>query len=150
MEEFDIGANDEPNGHGTISCHWSKVEEALKGLEEKEEAKKLKAFLSLSNMTVGDAIANMLMLEAIMADLDMSIQDLNSLYEENPSRNFKAVVKDRTKFKVIWDESELTQPKELQEFINAEIAKVEEGKAFVRPSGTEDILRIYAEARTEE
>ncbi len=23
-----------------------------------------------------------------------------------------------------------------------------EGKAFVRPSGTEDILRLYAEART--
>ena len=28
--------------------------------------------------------------------------------------------------------------------------KVEEGKAFVRPSGTEDILRIYSEARTEQ
>lgn len=25
---------------------------------------------------------------------------------------------------------------------------MEEGKAFVRPSGTEDILRIYAEAKT--
>lgn len=27
---------------------------------------------------------------------------------------------------------------------------MEEGKAFVRPSGTEDILRIYSEAKTEE
>jgi phosphomannomutase len=25
---------------------------------------------------------------------------------------------------------------------------IEEGKAFVRPSGTEDILRLYSEAKT--
>ena len=27
---------------------------------------------------------------------------------------------------------------------------MEEGKAFVRPSGTEDILRLYAEAKTKD
>ena len=30
------------------------------------------------------------------------------------------------------------------------VASSNEGKAFVRPSGTEDILRIYAEAKTVE
>jgi len=25
VEEYDIGANDEPNGHGTIACKWDKV-----------------------------------------------------------------------------------------------------------------------------
>ena len=73
VEEYDIGGNDEPNGHGTIAGHWPKIDEALKGLEDRVEAKKLKAFLNLSNMTVGDAIANMLMIEAILSDLDMSI-----------------------------------------------------------------------------
>lgn len=63
---------------------------------------------------------------------------------------YKAVVSDRTKFKVIWDESRLTTPLELQDIIDKEVANVEEGKAFVRPSGTEDILRIYAEAKTVE
>lgn len=60
------------------------------------------------------------------------------------------MVKDRTKFKVIWDESRLTQPLELQDTIDRLVATVDEGKSFVRPSGTEDILRIYAEARTVE
>jgi hypothetical protein len=57
---------------------------------------------------MGDAIANLLLLESILRDLDMSIADFNAIYEENPSRMYKAVVKDRTKFKVIWDESRLT------------------------------------------
>ena len=101
-------------------------------------------------MTVGDAQANLLLIESILRDLDLSIADFNALYEENPSRMYKAVVKDRTKFKTIWDESRLTTPKELQDKIDELVAATEEGKAFVRPSGTEDILRLYAEARTVE
>ena len=61
-------------------------------------------------MTVGDAIANLLLIESILQDLDLNILDFSKLYEENPSRMYKAVVKDRTKFKVIWDESRLTEP----------------------------------------
>lgn len=108
MERYDIGANDEPNGHGTVIAKWDKVEAALKPHGDALEAKKLRAILSISNMCVGDAIANLLVLEAIMKDLDMSIEDFSKIYEENPSRTYKAVVKDRTKFKVIWDESRLT------------------------------------------
>lgn len=61
---------------------------------------------------------------------------------------YKAVVKDRTKFKVIWDESRLTEPIELQDKIDELVSSTNEGKAFVRPSGTEDILRLYSEAAT--
>ena len=59
---------------------------------------------------------------------------------------FKAVVSDRTKFKVIKDESRLTNPAGLQQFIDDSCKKYDGGRAFVRPSGTEDILRLYAEA----
>jgi len=100
-------------------------------------------------MTVGDAIANLFLIESILRDLDMSIQDFSKIYEENPSRMYKAVVKDRTKFKVIWDESRLTEPIELQQKIDELVSSTNEGKAFVRPSGTEDILRLYAEASTQ-
>lgn len=147
---YDIGANDEPNGHGTIVCKWDRVNAALEPHRDTLEAKKIKAILQLSNMTVGDAIANLLLIESILRDLDLSITDFAAIYEENPSRMFKAVVKDRTKFKVIWDESRLTQPIELQNTIDALVAQTTEGKAFVRPSGTEDILRLYAEAKTAE
>jgi len=110
---YDIGANDEPNGHGTIVCKWDRVKQALAHKMDTLEAKKIVGILQLSNMTVGDAIANLLLIESIMHDLDMSIEDFMNIYEENPSRMYKAIVKDRTKFKVVWDESRLTQPIEL-------------------------------------
>ena len=56
-------------------------------------------------MTVGDAITGILILESIMKDEDMSIEEFSRLYTENPSKMYKAVVKDRTKFKTIADES---------------------------------------------
>ena len=34
----------------------------------------------------------------------------------------------------------------LQEFIDKASEKIDGGRAFVRPSGTEDILRLYVEA----
>ena len=66
--KFDIGANDEPNGHGTIAADMSKLSRVLEPHRDKIEAKKLLAFLAISNMQVGDAIANLLMLEAILQD----------------------------------------------------------------------------------
>jgi phosphoacetylglucosamine mutase len=71
--KYDIGANDEPNGHGTIVCKWDKVNEALKDKADTVEAKKIAGILKLSNQTVGDAIANLLVIESILQDLDMSI-----------------------------------------------------------------------------
>ena len=85
-----------------------------------------------------------------MRDLNLTVADFAGIYVENPSRMYKAVVKDRTQFKTIWDESRLTQPAALQDTIDQLVQEVGGGKAFVRPSGTEDILRIYAEASTPE
>lgn len=144
---LDIGANDEPNGHGTVAYKADRVNEVL-GDNQSIDAKKLKALLAISNIVVGDSIANLLVLEAILYDLDMSIQDLSQIYQENPSRMYKAKVSDRTKFKPNGDESRLVEPAELQAAIDKAVSEVEEGKAFVRPSGTEDILRLYAEAKT--
>ena len=38
----------------------------------------------------------------------------------------------------------------MQEFIDKACAKYEMGRSFVRPSGTEDVLRVHAEAKTQE
>jgi hypothetical protein len=57
-------------------------------------------------------------IESILKDLDMSVKDFSEIYLENPSRMFKAVVADRTKFKTVWDESRLTTPEELQTIID--------------------------------
>ena len=126
-----------------------KVERALQG-NNSIDAQKLKTLLSISNKVVGDSIANLLVIEAILFDCDMSIVQFDGIYAENPSKLHKIKVGDRSKFKTIDDESRLTEPKELQDLIDDCVAKVENGKAFVRPSGTEDILRLYVEAKTDE
>lgn len=40
-------------------------------------------------------------------------------------------------------------PEGLQEAINALVAKYPKSRSFVRPSGTEDYVRVYAEAQTQ-
>jgi phosphoacetylglucosamine mutase len=90
----------------------------------------------------------MFVLEAIMYDMDMSIQQFDEIYTEAPCRMYKVKVADRTKFKVTEDESRLTFPTELQDDIDTALTKVKNGKAFVRASGTEDYIRLYSEAET--
>jgi len=52
--------------------------------------------------------------------------------------------------KTSWDEQTVTEPADIQASIDAEIAKYDLSRCFVRPSGTEDVLRVYAEARNKE
>lgn len=106
--------------------------------------------MSISNKVVGDAMANLLVMEAILYDLDMSIEQFSDFVVENPSKNYRAKVENRLKFKTIENETRLTEPMALQDAIDQAVSEVEEGKAFVRPSGTENILWVYAEARTVE
>ena len=61
---------------------------------------------------------------------------------------WKIKVPDRTIFKTVWDETRLVQPQTLQTFIDEVNKSVNEGFSFVRPSGTEDVLRLYTEAKT--
>jgi hypothetical protein len=43
---------------------------------------------------------------------------------------------------------QVTSPPALQEAIDALVAQFSRGRSFVRPSGTEDVVRVYAEAAT--
>ena len=147
VKHYDIGANNEPNGHGTVAYNVERLNEVLEG-NNSLEAQKLRNILELSNVVVGDSIANLLIIEAILYDLDLSVEQFASIYKENPSKLSKCQVKDRGIFKTNEDETRLLQPQELQDHIDAAVASVTEGKAFVRASGTEDVVRIYAEAKT--
>ena len=148
VQQFVIGANDEPNGHGTIYVNWSSLNELIAGRESDLKVKKLVSFLKLSNIYVGDAVSNLLMVEAILRDKGMSIHQFSQIYKDYPSRMFKVKVHDRSMFKTIKDESRLTEPIELQLFIDKQVKSCDYGRAFVRPSGTEDVLRLYVEAGT--
>lgn len=46
-------------------------------------------------------------------------------------------------------ETQVSQPQGVQAAIDAAVAAVPSGRSFVRPSGTEDVVRVYAEAATQ-
>ena len=80
----------------------------------------------------------------------MSLEAWDALYEELPSRQLKVKVSDRSVFKTTAADTKLTHPTTLQGQIDELVGRTAKGRAFVRPSGTEDVVRVYAEAETRE
>lgn len=89
----------------------------------------------------------MLLVEVVLAHRSYSGFEWDSLYVDLPNRLVKVVVPDRSVFKTEDAERRLVSPPGLQARINDLVRKYEAGRSFVRPSGTEDVVRVYAEAR---
>jgi len=158
--EYDIGLYFEANGHGTV-VFKDHVVEKLKELynstkDEKEEtpaklaAQRLYFSTQLINQAVGDAISDALIVEAILTIKGWGLAEWAATYDDLPSRQTKLAVEDRAFVKVNDNETQVLEPKELQDEISRLAAAVENGRAFVRPSGTENVVRVYAEAKTAE
>ena len=93
----------------------------------------------------------MLFVEAILHVRGWTISDWNKIYVNTPSRQSTVQVPDRTVVIPNSTERRVLGPAGLQEAIDALVEKAESpARAFVRPSGTEDIVRVYAEAKTQE
>ncbi|KAK9060467.1 hypothetical protein SSX86_021171 [Deinandra increscens subsp. villosa] len=120
------------------------------GLERQNAAKRLWAVTKLINQAVGDALSGLLLVEAILQHMGWSIDKWNELYHDLPSRQLKVKVADRTAVVTTNAETIVDRPPGLQEAITALTVKYPQGRCFVRPSGTEDVVRVYAEANTQE
>ena len=59
-------------------------------------------------------------------------------------------VEDRTIIKCNEDETRCIAPEEIQPAIDKVVEEIPKGRSFVRPSGTENVVRVYAEAETME
>nr|GME20357.1 phosphoacetylglucosamine mutase [Ipomoea batatas] len=159
-EEFDIGIYFEANGHGTILfseafLHWLESRSnaylsTSEGSEEQRAAFRLLAVSKLINQAVGDALSGLLLVEAILNHMGWSVYKWNELYNDLPSRQLKVKVVDRTTITTSNAETVVVTPTGIQEAINIETEKYPRGRCFVRPSGTEDVVRVYAEATTQE
>ncbi|XP_022135971.1 phosphoacetylglucosamine mutase [Momordica charantia] len=158
--EYDIGIYFEANGHGTIlfSDYFdgrifpihNQLYSVAKDSEEESAARRLLAVSKLVNQAVGDALSGLLLVEAILRYKNWSIHKWSELYQDLPSRQLKVKVVDRTAVEMTNAETEVVKPPGIQEAINSEIAKYPQGRCFIRPSGTEDVIRVYAEASTQE
>uniref|UniRef100_A0A8B9QQ48 Phosphoacetylglucosamine mutase n=1 Tax=Apteryx owenii TaxID=8824 RepID=A0A8B9QQ48_APTOW len=155
-QEFDVGVYFEANGHGTVlfsKAAETKIRQVAK--EEKDDeireaAKMLENMIDLINQTIGDAISDMLVIEAILALKGFTMQQWDAIYTDLPNRLLKVQVADRQVIGTTDAERRVVAPPGLQEKIDALVKKYKSSRAFVRPSGTEDIVRIYAEADTQE
>uniref|UniRef100_A0A1B6CV25 Alpha-D-phosphohexomutase C-terminal domain-containing protein n=2 Tax=Clastoptera arizonana TaxID=38151 RepID=A0A1B6CV25_9HEMI len=149
--EFDIGVYFEANGHGTVVFSENaknKIKEYTKDINKSEYFEKLVSIIDMINETVGDAISDLLLVETILHDRKWSIEDWYHTYNDLPSVLVKVSVKDRNLISTTADEQKCVTPPGLQVVIDKLVAEYPNGRAFVRPSGTEDVIRVYAEADT--
>ncbi|KAG0352478.1 Phosphoacetylglucosamine Mutase, partial [Gamsiella multidivaricata] len=150
--KYDVGVYFEANGHGTILFSPS----ALKTIHSAEGSspaqavaiRSLRALSEVINQTVGDAFSDLLLVETILTQRQWTPKIWDQAYTDLPNRLVKVVVKDRSIFKTVDAERKLVEPAGLQEAIDAIVLKFRDGRSFVRPSGTEDVVRVYAEAAT--
>jgi phosphoacetylglucosamine mutase len=177
-ETFDVGVYFEANGHGTALFSdetLARLEEARRTLsaeiegheddEDDEDASEqhaeardaLGAFaelLALSraiNPAVGDALSGVLVVEAVLRAKGWTLSDWDAMYADLPSAQVKVTVADRGVIVTEDAERRASAPAAMQAAIDRAVTEAGgRARAFARPSGTEDVVRVYAEAETRE
>ena len=151
---YDIGIYFESNGHGNIAfkddiiTKITKLNSFCNSAVDSQVLEFINIFLSMFNRTIGDSLSALICIESCLRFLNMSIDDFYNIYNEYPAVNVKVKISNKSIFKPNDDETRLVSPIDMQEKIDEIVSKYECGRSFIRPSGTEDVLRIYAEART--
>ncbi|KAJ3815991.1 phosphoacetylglucosamine mutase [Lentinula aff. lateritia] len=149
-ERYNVGVYFEANGHGTVLFSQptlDKLTEYQPSTPAQSRAvEHLVSLTELINQTVGDALSDMLLVEVVLAHKSYSGEEWNSLYVDLPNRLAKVSVPNRNAFRTEDAERRLVSPPGLQTKIDELINRYQGGRSFVRPSGTEDVVRVYAEA----
>lgn len=147
---FDVGIYFEANGHGTVLFSPRAMKDIgkyqPKSPREHEALETLRAMTNLINQAVGDALSDMLLVEAILAHKGWTVKEWLNTYVDLPNRLRKVIVKDRNLFEATDAERKLVKPEGAQAEIDAVVGKYKQGRSFARASGTEDAVRVYAEA----
>jgi len=157
--QYDLAVYFEANGHGTLlfsdralSMIQAARDTARDAGDAPKEAAATRVLLvkQLINQAIGDALSDLLLVEGILSHRGWGLAEWDDLYEDLPSRQTKLAVADRTALTVSDDETRTLVPAALQVQLDALAAATECGRCFVRPSGTEDVVRVYAEAKSVE
>jgi len=116
--KYDVGVYFEANGHGTVLFSDAAIK-AFKSAncstpEQEKAIESLIGLTELINQAVGDAISDMLLVEAILTVREWTLEQWDSQYTDLPSRQEKVKVADRHQFKCIKADTKLESPKELQ------------------------------------
>ena len=156
--EQDVGVYFEANGHGTVLFSEKALGLIAAGVEanpdpfSSQKARSIHILQQLSlllNQAVGDAFSDLLAVQTALLYRDWSYHNWASCYSDLPNRLSKVKVMNRNIITTTDAERKCVSPPGLQEAIDRMVQEVSKGRAFVRPSGTEEIVRVYAEAETE-
>jgi phosphoacetylglucosamine mutase len=154
LHYFDVGVYFEANGHGTVlfgNAFYEFMAAADKLVRGHVALQRLALLPSLINQSVGDALSDLLLVDAILQLKNWDIHTWDALYKDMPSRQCKVKVQDRSVIVTNENETRCVAPVALQDALDAVVATLPgAARAFVRPSGTENVVRVYAEAATPE
>lgn len=106
-------------------------------------------FIALFNSITSDGVSNLLVIESIMKSMNLSIKDVYDFYNEMPYKIVDIKMK-YSKFITNEDDSKIIEPKNMQIIIDELSNKYANSKIYVRPTGTEDYLRVYVESETDD
>lgn len=146
-KSFDIGVYFEANGHGTV-LFSPQARQLIAGPGRKAQHAALGRLGSLMNMTndcVGDALSDLLLVEAILAIEGKTMADWEQDYTELPSCMLKYCSR-MCQLETEDAERRVTYPPGIQGQIDQAVGLYPLGRCFIRMSGTESAVRIYAEA----
>ena len=150
--KFDVGVYFEANGHGTVIFSDLALKRIAKyqpqSPAQHTALETLRALTQLINQAVGDALSDLLLVEVILAHKEWGPKEWDLTYTDLPNRLVRVEVRDRSIFKTTDAERKLESPPGIQGHINALVGKYKNGRSFARASGTEDAVRVYAEAAT--
>ena len=150
---YDIGVYFEANGHGTVLFSDNAIklirESEPRSPGQKHALESLRACIDMINQAVGDAISDALFAEVVLAHKSWTLENWRNTYIDLPNRLVRVVVNDRSIFKTVDAERRIDSPRAAQEEIDKLCQLYIKGRAFARPSGTEDAVRVYAEAYTQ-
>lgn len=151
VPKYDISVFYEANGHGSLV--FNKECAVFRSGKQCAYTRLLAHTARMFRSQVGDAVANSLFIQLAMRVLRLSYEDVLGFYEELPYVNatFPIPASKRGVLRARSDnDAVLEEPLELQRLVEKAAGKVLGARAFIRPSGTEPLCRIYAEAPSEE
>jgi phosphoacetylglucosamine mutase len=156
LHVFDIGIYWEPNGHGTVLYSdelVSRIDNALASTgcgdgdaQVRTSLELLASVGRLANQAIGDGVADLLLLLGMLACCSMSFDDWLALYHERCSANMVVQVADKDVIATEDCDRVVKAPAALRAAVESTTGNSGGRRAFVRPSGTEDVVRVYAEA----
>ena len=154
-KKFDISICYEYNGLGTIyisqdlSTKFGKLSSLIETSKDSQIIELFQLFIALFNSITSDGVSNLLVIESIMKSMNLSIKDVYDFYNEIPYKIVDIKMK-YNKFITNEDDSKIIEPKNMQIIIDELSNKYANSKIYVRPTGTEDFLRVYVESETDD